>query len=47
VSTYRGCLLVVSHDDAFLHRLGITTRLALDREGRLLDVARPAAPAGP
>jgi ATPase subunit of ABC transporter with duplicated ATPase domains len=37
LSAYRGGLLVVSHDDAFLHRLGITTWLALDREGRLLE----------
>lgn len=34
---YRGALLVVSHDDAFLDRLAITTRLALDDTGRLTE----------
>ncbi|NLU84933.1 ABC-F family ATP-binding cassette domain-containing protein [Rhodococcus sp. HNM0569] len=32
---YRGALLVVSHDHAFLARLGIDTVLALDADGRL------------
>jgi len=34
---YRGALLVVSHDDAFLDRLDLTTRLALDATGRLTE----------
>ena len=34
---YRGALLMVSHDDAFLGRLGIDTWLALDRAGRLTE----------
>jgi ATPase subunit of ABC transporter with duplicated ATPase domains len=38
---YRGGLLVVSHDDAFLHRLGITTWLALDPDGGLRDATPP------
>ena len=32
---YRGALLVVSHDHAFLERLGIDTVLELDAAGRL------------
>ena len=35
LAAYRGGLLVVSHDDAFLDRLGITTWLELDQDGRL------------
>ncbi|GAA3862748.1 hypothetical protein GCM10022381_03590 [Leifsonia kafniensis] len=31
---YRGGLLIVSHDDAFLARLGITRWIALDTDGR-------------
>ena len=42
VSAYRGGLLVVSHDEAFLQRLGITTWLALDGDGGLGD----ATPSG-
>lgn len=34
---YRGALLVVSHDDAFLDRLDLTTRFALDATGRLTE----------
>ncbi|MFC5929732.1 ABC transporter ATP-binding protein [Cryobacterium melibiosiphilum] len=41
LSQYRGGLLVVSHDDAFLARLGIATWLALDADGRLTDVNPP------
>jgi ATPase subunit of ABC transporter with duplicated ATPase domains len=37
--SYRGALLVVSHDDAVLDRLDLTRRLALDRRGRLRDAA--------
>lgn len=37
VHGYRGALLVVSHDDAFLDRLAVTTRLALDDTGRLTE----------
>jgi ATPase subunit of ABC transporter with duplicated ATPase domains len=40
---YRGALLVVSHDDAFLARLGLTMTLALDADGALTA----EAPAGP
>jgi ATPase subunit of ABC transporter with duplicated ATPase domains len=32
---YRGALLVVSHDDVFLGRLGLTATLALDADGAL------------
>jgi ATPase subunit of ABC transporter with duplicated ATPase domains len=32
---YRGGLLVVSHDDAFLGRLGLTDRLSLDAAGEI------------
>lgn len=35
LSAYRGAVLVVSHDDAFLDRIGITSRLELDRTGRI------------
>ena len=38
---YRGALVVVSHDDAFLARLDLTTTLTLDEHGRLSD--RPAS----
>jgi ATPase subunit of ABC transporter with duplicated ATPase domains len=33
LDAYRGGLIVVSHDDAFLDRLGIEHRLALTDEG--------------
>ena len=35
---YRGAVIVVSHDDAFLGRLDLTMTLALDREGDLTRV---------
>ena len=35
LGAYRGALLVVSHDDTFLDRLGLTRRLALDGNGVL------------
>jgi ATPase subunit of ABC transporter with duplicated ATPase domains len=37
LAAYRGGLLVVSHDDAFLGRLGLTHRLALDAAGHLRE----------
>ncbi|HVT71171.1 MAG TPA: ATP-binding cassette domain-containing protein, partial [Trebonia sp.] len=37
LSCYRGALLVVSHDVPFLHSVGITRWLRLDRTGRLAD----------
>jgi ATPase subunit of ABC transporter with duplicated ATPase domains len=37
LSAYRGAVLVVSHDDAFLARLGIDLTLQLDRDGRLSE----------
>jgi len=33
LSAYRGAVLVVSHDDAFLARLGLDATLELDAEG--------------
>lgn len=44
LDNYRGGLLVVSHDDVFLSRLGIDTWLTLDEEG--LTSAHPARPVG-
>jgi ATPase subunit of ABC transporter with duplicated ATPase domains len=44
LSAYRGGLLVVSHDDVFLGRLGLTDRLALDAAGQLTAEDRPTAP---
>lgn len=35
---YRGAVLIVSHDDAFLSRLGVDLTLELDAEGRLSQV---------
>ncbi|MBX0300781.1 ATP-binding cassette domain-containing protein [Cryobacterium sp. 1639] len=35
LGSYRGGLLVVSHDDAFLDRLGLTLRLALSGDGQI------------
>lgn len=32
---YRGALLIVSHDNAFLERIGVTTVIELDAEGRV------------
>lgn len=37
LSTYRGAVLVVSHDDAFLGRLGIDLVLELGRDGHLTE----------
>ena len=45
LSCYRGALVVVSHDVPFLHSLGITRWLRLDRDGRLAD-AGPPPPSG-
>ena len=36
---YRGAVVVVSHDDAFLDRLGLDLRLELDAESRLTELA--------
>jgi ATPase subunit of ABC transporter with duplicated ATPase domains len=44
LTAYRGAVLVVSHDDAFLHRLGITTWLVLEPDGQLREAEPPAAP---
>ncbi|MCF4121263.1 ATP-binding cassette domain-containing protein [Antribacter sp. KLBMP9083] len=38
LAAYRGALLVVSHDRAFLDRLGLTAELRLDRDGTLAPV---------
>jgi ATPase subunit of ABC transporter with duplicated ATPase domains len=35
LATYRGALLVVSHDDAFLARLGVDTLVELSPDGSL------------
>ncbi|WP_416447373.1 ATP-binding cassette domain-containing protein [Leucobacter sp. HNU] len=51
LDAYRGALIVVSHDDGFLSRLGIDVTLELDRAGGLRSSAgfspatTPAAPA--
>jgi ATPase subunit of ABC transporter with duplicated ATPase domains len=42
LQSYRGALLVVSHDDAFLARIGLNRTLVLDAHGALTDRA-PAA----
>ncbi|WP_404437698.1 ATP-binding cassette domain-containing protein [Microbacterium aerolatum] len=39
---YRGAVLIVSHDDAFLDRLDLDLILELDADGRLGDVAEAA-----
>jgi ATPase subunit of ABC transporter with duplicated ATPase domains len=41
LSCYRGALVVVSHDVPFLHSIGITRWLAVDRAGRLADTEPP------
>ena len=41
LQAYRGALLVVSHDDAFLARLGLDRMLVLDTNGGLTEVAPP------
>ena len=40
LAAYRGALLVVSHDRAFLDRLGPTTHLVLDADGTLAHAPR-------
>ncbi|MBL3700706.1 ABC-F family ATP-binding cassette domain-containing protein [Leucobacter luti] len=50
LDAYRGALLVVSHDFAFLERIGIDTVLALDADGRLTQrrgLTEEAEPGGP
>ncbi len=42
LAAYRGALLVVSHDDAFLARLGLDRVLELDRSGDLHEIELPA-----
>ena len=42
LAAYRGALLVVSHDDAFLARLGLDRVLELDRAGDLHEIELPA-----
>ncbi|GAA1861088.1 ABC-F family ATP-binding cassette domain-containing protein [Microbacterium koreense] len=37
LASYRGALIVVSHDEGFLERIGIDIRLELTREGRLTE----------
>ena len=37
LAAYRGAVLVVSHDDAFLERIGVGLTLELDREGQLTE----------
>ncbi|WP_203581748.1 ABC-F family ATP-binding cassette domain-containing protein [Microbacterium hibisci] len=37
IAAYRGAVLVVSHDDAFLERIGVDLVLELDRDGRLSE----------
>lgn len=43
VRAYRGGVLAVSHDDAFLERIRVTTRLAIAEDGTV-QVERPRAP---
>ncbi|MDR7385407.1 ABC-F family ATP-binding cassette domain-containing protein [Promicromonospora iranensis] len=40
LSAYRGALLVVSHDTAFLDRLGLDAEIRLDAEGNLTEARR-------
>jgi ATPase subunit of ABC transporter with duplicated ATPase domains len=47
LSCYRGALVVVSHDVPFLHSIGITRWLYLDRTGRIADTEPPAAEGPP
>lgn len=37
IAAYRGAVLIVSHDDAFLERLGVSLVLELDRDGTLTE----------
>ncbi|MCI0159367.1 ATP-binding cassette domain-containing protein [Leifsonia shinshuensis] len=39
---YQGAVIVVSHDDRFLDRLGLTRRLELGPDGTLTELAPPA-----
>ncbi|MGC5221278.1 ABC-F family ATP-binding cassette domain-containing protein [Micromonospora sp. DT81.3] len=39
LAAYRGAVLVVSHDDAFLARLGLDLRLALSADGSLTEAS--------
>ena len=39
LGAYRGAVLVVSHDDGFLARLGVSLHLELQRSGELTEVA--------
>ena len=41
LSCYHGALVVVSHDVPFLHSIGITRWLRLDRDGRLTAIDPP------
>jgi ATPase subunit of ABC transporter with duplicated ATPase domains len=40
LAAYRGALLVVSHDKAFLDRLGLDAEIRLDPEGNLTEARR-------
>ena len=40
LGAYRGALLVVSHDRAFLERLGLDAEIALDAAGNLAETRR-------
>ncbi|MFD2024249.1 ABC-F family ATP-binding cassette domain-containing protein [Promicromonospora aerolata] len=40
LSAYRGALVVVSHDGAFLDRLGLDAEIRLDAAGNLMEVRR-------
>jgi ATPase subunit of ABC transporter with duplicated ATPase domains len=42
LNSYRGAIVLVSHDDRFLARLGLTAVIELDRNGHLTDTALPA-----
>ena len=42
LDAHRGAMVVVSHDRAFLDRLGLDTELRLERDGRLLPTDRRA-----
>jgi ATPase subunit of ABC transporter with duplicated ATPase domains len=37
LASYRGAVLVVSHDDAFLGRIGVSLVLERDRDGTLTE----------
>jgi ATPase subunit of ABC transporter with duplicated ATPase domains len=47
LTAYRGAVLVVSHDDAFLDRIGLTTRWELHRDGNLTGQSSPETEVGP